>query len=174
MNGYAKYFDSNNKYMNFLVHDKKLLKRYNGIWDKISYLLKKDFHSEPVYNDKYIKAKINILNTNFPGNKIPEENEDHACLSVILLDSVGKVSGEYYPQIFECKYAVKKKNIINAINEKLNLDESDDDEKNNENYACILMVFHFFMDLIVCYQRIAYAIKSIKFMYFGFSDQKMG
>ena len=27
------------------------------------------------------------------------------------------------------------------------------------------MVFQFFMDLIVCYQSIAYTIKSIKFMY---------
>ena len=27
MNGYAKYFDSNNKYMNFLFHDKELQKK---------------------------------------------------------------------------------------------------------------------------------------------------
>ena len=41
MNGYAKYFDSNNKYMNFLFHDKELQKKYNAIWHKISNLLKK-------------------------------------------------------------------------------------------------------------------------------------
>ena len=35
MNRYFKYFDTNNKYMNFLVHDKELLKKYNIIWDKI-------------------------------------------------------------------------------------------------------------------------------------------
>ena len=29
MNGYTKYFDKNNKYMNLLAHDKKLLKKYN-------------------------------------------------------------------------------------------------------------------------------------------------
>ena len=40
MNGYVKYFDSNNKYMKLLVHDKELLKKYNAIWDKISNLLK--------------------------------------------------------------------------------------------------------------------------------------
>ena len=40
-NGYVKYFDNNNKYMNLLVHDKKYLKKYNEIWDKISNLLKK-------------------------------------------------------------------------------------------------------------------------------------
>ena len=41
MNGYVKYFDSNNKYMNLLVHNKELLKKYNAIWYKISNLLKK-------------------------------------------------------------------------------------------------------------------------------------
>ena len=39
MNGYTKYFDNNNKYMNLLVHDKKLLKPYNEIWHKISSIL---------------------------------------------------------------------------------------------------------------------------------------
>ena len=36
MNGYVKYFDSNNKYMNILVRHEELLKKYNKIWDKIS------------------------------------------------------------------------------------------------------------------------------------------
>ena len=50
MNGYTKYFNNNNKYMNLLVHDKKLLKKYKEIWDKISNLLKKGFDIEQVYN----------------------------------------------------------------------------------------------------------------------------
>ena len=36
MNGYVKYFDSNNKYMIFLIYDKELLKKYNAIWDKVA------------------------------------------------------------------------------------------------------------------------------------------
>ena len=32
----------------------------------------------------------------------------------------------------ECKYAVKKKKIMNTINEELRLDESDDDEYDDE------------------------------------------
>ena len=39
-----------------------IAKKYNAIWDKISNLLKKEFDSEPVYNDKYIKTKINLCN----------------------------------------------------------------------------------------------------------------
>ena len=87
MNGYVKYFDSNNKYMKLLVHDKELLKKYNAIWDEISNLLKKYFDIEPVYNGKYIKAKINLYNNkiNFHGNTMLEENECYMCFTVLLL-----------------------------------------------------------------------------------------
>ena len=41
--GYAKHFDNNNnRYTNFLINDKKLLKKYNEIWDKIKSLPKKE------------------------------------------------------------------------------------------------------------------------------------
>ena len=56
-----KYFNNNNNYINFLVHDKELLQKYNKIWDKISNLLTKGFDSEPVYNYKYIKTKIKMV-----------------------------------------------------------------------------------------------------------------
>ena len=45
MNGCVKYFDSNNKCFNLLIHDKEWLKKYNEIWDKTSkvFYLKKAF-----------------------------------------------------------------------------------------------------------------------------------
>ena len=46
--------------MNFLVCNRKLLKKYHEIWDKINNLLKKRFDSEPAYGNKYIKAKIKL------------------------------------------------------------------------------------------------------------------
>ena len=63
INAYAKYFDKNSKYMKLLLNDKKMFKKYTEIWNKS--LIKKDFNSEPVYNDKYIniKTKIKILNS---------------------------------------------------------------------------------------------------------------
>ena len=134
MNAYAKYFDENNKYINLLVNDKEILKKYSEIWNKIKSLIKKEFNSEPVYNDKYIKTKIKIYNnrvyTNFQHNKILKDNEYFVCLSVILLDSIFVNSDkEYYPQILleECKYAIKNKKIVNTINEDLELSESDDE-----------------------------------------------
>ena len=76
-------------------------------------IIKKEFDSEPVYNEKYQKAKIksyNVkINTNFHKNKIPKEDSQFICLSVILIDSVFETGKNYYPQVFleECKYFVK-------------------------------------------------------------------
>ena len=52
MNAYTKYFDKNSEYMNLLVNDKKKIEKYSEIWNKIISLIKKEFNSEPVYNDK--------------------------------------------------------------------------------------------------------------------------
>ena len=76
---YLKHFDSN-KTMSFKVSDKKLLKKYTKLWEKISNLMNINFDGEPVYdgNDKYIQAKIKMyedrVNTNFQGKKMPKEN----------------------------------------------------------------------------------------------------
>ena len=34
INGYVKYFDNNNEYMNLFINDKGLLEKCNSIWDK--------------------------------------------------------------------------------------------------------------------------------------------
>ena len=84
-----------------------------------------EFDSEPVYgdNEKYIKAKINSyvdkVNTNFKGKKIPKENASYKCLSLIMQDSVIKVSKKYYPQtvLEEHKHEIKKNKMENLIND---------------------------------------------------------
>ena len=96
------------------------------------------FDSDPVYgdNDKYIKAKIKSyrdkINTNFQGKKIPKENASCKCLSLIMLDSVIRVSKKYYPQTLleECKYEKKKTKMENFINNDLDLSSSDDETDN--------------------------------------------
>ena len=42
----------------FLIENDNLLENYNAIWDKVSANMKKEFDSEPVYNEKFLKSKI--------------------------------------------------------------------------------------------------------------------
>ena len=61
MNGYVKHFDSN-KTMSFKFSDKKLLKKYTKIWERVRNLMNTKFDSETIYGDtkKYIKTKIKL------------------------------------------------------------------------------------------------------------------
>ena len=100
-----------------------------------------DFESKPVYgdDDKYIKTKITIyadsIVTNFHNKKIPKENSQCKCLSIIILDSVIKANKKYYPQTFleECKYAQEKTKIENDINDDLNSDSDSNEETESDN-----------------------------------------
>ena len=66
------------------------------ICDNVSNIIKKEFDSEPVYNDKCftkitkIKAKTKHyegeINTNFHNDKKPKEGSQCICLSVVLID----------------------------------------------------------------------------------------
>ena len=49
------------KYISFLITDDELLGKYNEIWEKVKNSIKKEFDSEPVYNEKDIKAKTNLI-----------------------------------------------------------------------------------------------------------------
>ena len=52
------------------------------------------FHSEPVYEYKYLKAKVRefngVIRTNFLGNYMPKENMYYTCIASIIIDSVLK------------------------------------------------------------------------------------
>ena len=103
MTTYRKYFDEI-KYVSFLIKDDKLLEKYNEIWDKVSYTIPKEFGSNLLYNKRNLRDKIKSYkgktNANFHNNKMPKEDSQFICLSVILIDSVFKTSKNYYPQIF--------------------------------------------------------------------------
>ena len=78
MNGYIKYFENGSKNMSFSIKDDDMLYKYNEIWYKIKEKINIKFHSEPIYDKKYIKAKVReydgVIKTNFLGNKVPKEN----------------------------------------------------------------------------------------------------
>ena len=92
MNGYVKYFENGSKNMSFFIKDDDVLYKYNEIWDKIKEKLNIKFHSEPIYDKKYIKAKVReydgVIKTNFLGNKVPKENMRYTCIACLAIDSV--------------------------------------------------------------------------------------
>ena len=88
---------------------------------KVKSILKKKFDSEPVYNEKYLKAKIKSyngkINTNFHNSKIPKEVSQFIFLLVVLNDYVFRTGKNYYPQVFleEYKYIVKEKRFLSML-----------------------------------------------------------
>ena len=114
--------------MSFLIKDDSVLNKYNEIWDKIKEKLSIKFHSMPVYDQTYIKAKVRefdgVIKTNFLGNEIPKENMHYTCIACITIDSVMRMDKKNYPQVYleECKYRVKKIQMSRFINSELDSD----------------------------------------------------
>ena len=50
------------------------------------------FHSEPVYEYKYLKAKVReydgVTKANFLGNDMPKESMYYTCIACMTIDSV--------------------------------------------------------------------------------------
>ena len=57
MSGYIKYFENDGKSMSFKIADEDIYLKYNEFWNKIKNMLNIQFHSHPIYDDKYIKQK---------------------------------------------------------------------------------------------------------------------
>ena len=92
MDGYIKYFENSSKNMSFLIKDDEVWDKYDKISDVIKHKLDIKFHSEPVFEYKYLKAKVREFNgmikTNFLGNDIPKEIMHYTCVACITIDSV--------------------------------------------------------------------------------------
>ena len=88
---------------------------------KVINIIKKEFDSKPVYNEKYLKTKIKSYNgktnTNFLNNKISKQDSQCICLSVIFIDSVYRKDKDYHPQVFleKCHYVVKEKLLLTDL-----------------------------------------------------------
>ena len=138
MSRYIKYFENSDKNMSFMVKDDDVLDKYNEILDIIKNKLTIKFHSEPIYDNKYIKTKVRefhgVIKTNFLGNKIPKENKHCSCLAFTTIDTVMRIKKKNYPQVFleECKYRMKKTKITKFINAELEAD-SDSESKSESD-----------------------------------------
>ena len=117
MNGYIKYFDDGGKNMSFITDDKEIYVKYNEIWNVIKKLLKLKFTVGPIRDDKYLIAKVKILNginnTTFTDDVVPVEKNCCLYIPAIDIDSVLKVDKKVYPQAYleQCKYKLKKEHL---------------------------------------------------------------
>ena len=133
MNGYIKYFDDGGKNMSFVADDEKVYEKYNEIWEVIRNLLKIDFTVNTVRDDIYLVAELKIFNkinkTTFTNNAIPMEKNNYICILAIDIDSVLKIDKRLYPQAYleQYKYKLKKRKIVNYINDEI-IDENSDSD----------------------------------------------
>ena len=131
---YIKYFDDGRRNVSFVTCDKKNYKKYNEIWKVVKKLLKVNFTIDPVRDDKYLVAKLKIFDrinrTTFNNkNSIPTERNHYICIPAIDIYSVLKTDKRAYPQAYldQCKYKLKKRKIVNYIDDEIIDEDSDSD-----------------------------------------------
>ena len=99
--------------MSFLIKDDEVQGKYNEIWGAIKNKLGIKFHSESVYEYRYLKTKVRefdgAIKTNFFGNDMPKENMHYTCIACITAGFVLRIDIKNHPQVYleECKYRVK-------------------------------------------------------------------
>ena len=121
--------------MTFVTNNEKVYDKYNEIWEVIRKLLQVKFAVNPVRDDKYLVAKLKIFNrinrtTLNNKNNIPIERSHYICIPAIDIDSVLKIDNKRaYPQAYleQCKYKLKKRKIVNYIDDEIIDDDSDSD-----------------------------------------------
>ena len=79
----------------------------------------------PVYDEKYIKAKVRefhgVIKTNFLGDEIPKKGVHYTCIVCITIDSFMIMRNMNYPQVYleEYKCKIKKIKVSKFINNEL-------------------------------------------------------
>ena len=70
----------------------KVSDKCNKIWDVVTDKLVIKFHSEPVCEYKYLKAKVRefdgVIKKDFLGHDMPKENMHYTCIACITIDPV--------------------------------------------------------------------------------------
>ena len=100
--------------MSFFTRDDEVWEKYDKIGDVIKNILGIKFHSKPIYEQKYLKAKVRefdgVIKTNILGNDMPKENMHYTCIARITIDSVMRIDKTNHSQVYleECNCRVKK------------------------------------------------------------------
>ena len=90
--------------MSPLIKDDEVWDKYDEIWDGIKNKLGIKFHSELVYEYRYLKGKVRefdgVINTNFLGYDVPKENMHYTCIACITIDSVLRIDKKTSASLF--------------------------------------------------------------------------
>ena len=104
MSGYIKYIENGGKNLPFMIKDDSVLNKYNEIWNTIKGKLNIKFHSLPVYDERYIKAKVRefngVIKANVLGDKIPKRSMRYTCIACITIDSVMRMKKKLSTSLF--------------------------------------------------------------------------
>ena len=136
MSGCIKYFEDGGKNLSFLIKNDEVWEKYEEIWDVIKNKLGIKFHSDPIYEEKYLKAKVREfdgeIKTNFLGNGMP--NMYYTCIACMAINSVMRANKKNDPQVYleECKYKIKKIQTPRFISTELESDSGPDLETDSE------------------------------------------
>ena len=88
----------------FFIKDAEVWEKYAEIWDLIKNKPSIKFHSEPIYDQKYLKAKVReldgVIKINFLGNDTPKENMHHTCVAYITIGSVMRIDKKPFAGLF--------------------------------------------------------------------------
>ena len=124
--------------MSLSIKNNEVQEKYEDIWNVIKNKLNIKFHSQPIYQNKYLKAKVREFNvnikTNFLDNNLPKQNTYYTCIACITIDFILKMSKKNYPEVYleECKYKAKKIHTPKFINIELESDSEPDAETDLE------------------------------------------
>ena len=130
MHGYIKYFDNDGKNMTFVTDNEKVYDKYNEIREVIRKLLKVNLIAKlKIFN----KINRTTFNDDINKNNILKEKSHYICIPAIDIDSVLKLDHKRaYPQAYleQCKYNLKKRKIVNYIDDEI-IDEDSDSDYND-------------------------------------------
>ena len=91
----------------------------------------------PVYDEKYIKAKVRefngVIKTNFLSDEIPKESMHYTCIAYII-DSVMRMEKKNYPQVYleECICKPNKIKMTKFIDNELESESKSELESDTE------------------------------------------
>ena len=117
--------DKNNELMSFCIDDEGIFEKYKAIWTKTEDLKNVELNTLPVYDDRYIKAKIRTYSdkfcTNFRGLNVPEDDIECESFAVISIDSLLVYKSKYYLQVYldNCAYKIANKQMTDYLGDNL-------------------------------------------------------